>query len=94
MVWSTSKVTLSPTYLVALLFPEICALIARLDSWDIPELAHKDVHCLQKRYMVGGPHSPYQMYQKQYEAGYPGCKSLPVKRKLQQTPFHVCPRDG
>lgn len=25
------------------LFPEICALMARLDTWDIPEESHKTV---------------------------------------------------
>ena len=76
------------------MFPEICALIARLDSWDIPELTYKAVHYLQKRYMVGRLHSPYQVSQKQYKAAYPGCKNLPIRRKLRQTPFYVRPRDG
>ena len=76
------------------MFTKICALIAGLDSWGIPELTHKDLHCLQKHYMVGSPHSPYQVSQKQYNAVYPGCKNLFIRRKLQQTPFNVCPSDS
>ena len=93
MVRSTSKVTSPGTWWPSL-FPDICVLIVGLDSWDIPELTHKYVHHLQKRYMVRSPHSPYQMSPKQYEAAYPSCKSLPVSRKLQQPPFYVCPRNG
>lgn len=32
--------------------------------------------------------------QGQYVVADPGCKDKPAKRKLQQTSFYVCPRDG
>lgn len=90
-VWSTSKVVPPYTWL-PLLFSEICALMAGLDAWDIPEESHETVPqgevIYQKRSYNQGVSS-----QGQYIADIPGCSSESKQRRCRQEPFYACPRD-
>jgi hypothetical protein len=92
IVWSTTKVAPLGTWWPPL-FPEICALIAGLDFWNIPVLTHEEIPLeevhLPKRSLHQGV-----VPRGQHIADRPGCKDRPTQEKLWQTSFYVCPRDG
>uniref|UniRef100_A0A8D2B6A5 Envelope protein n=1 Tax=Sciurus vulgaris TaxID=55149 RepID=A0A8D2B6A5_SCIVU len=72
------------------LTPDICALVAGLDNWDIPTLTSEEArrHWPISRRPLGG--SEYRLVE-----GYdPGCSYPRSRDNLKQTPFYVCPRDG
>ena len=74
------------------LFPEICALMAGLDAWDIPEESHETVPQDEVIYQKQSYHQGLSS-QGQYIADIPGCSGRSKQRRLRQEPFYVCPRD-
>lgn len=94
VVWTITQ-THAPNTWWPSLTPKICDLIVGSDIWDIPMYTYTNrpqslgtVH-LVKRAIHTGITS-----QGQHIADNPSCKDEPARRKLRQTPFYVCPRDG
>uniref|UniRef100_A0A8C9CTT0 MLV-related proviral Env polyprotein-like n=1 Tax=Peromyscus maniculatus bairdii TaxID=230844 RepID=A0A8C9CTT0_PERMB len=81
VVWSTTAQHAPNTWWPDLT-PKICDLVARLDTWDIPEYTHTN------RPSTGVTAQGQQI------ADSPGCRTRSAYKKLQQTQLYVCPRDG
>nr|AAC80265.1 envelope protein [Gibbon ape leukemia virus] len=70
------------------LTPDVCALAAGLESWDIPE---SDVSSSKR---VRPPDSDYTAAYKQITWGAIGCSYPRARTRMANSPFYVCPRDG
>lgn len=92
VIWQVSKV-ITPWTWWPPITPDLCALAAGLDTWDIPGHDYNEIpedsHPIAKRSLQVGV-----VARGQYVADSPGCKDSPSQRKLRMTSFYVCPRDG
>nr|AAA69474.1 envelope protein [Gibbon ape leukemia virus] len=68
--------------------PDVCALAAGLESWDIPE---SDVSASKR---IRPLDSNYNNANKQISWGAIGCSYPRARTRIANSPFYVCPRDG
>lgn len=71
------------------LSPDVCALAAGLETWDIPG---SDVTASQKN--VRPPDSNYKDARNQVSWGAIGCSYPRARTRMANSRFYVCPRDG
>nr|AAC96084.1 envelope protein [Gibbon ape leukemia virus] len=87
VVWDTKAVQPPWTWWPTLK-PDICALAAGLESWDIPGT---DVSSSKR---VRPPDSDYTAAYKQITWGAIGCSYPRARTRMASSTFYVCPRDG
>ena len=81
-MWSISKATPLKTWWPSL-HPDVCALVAGLDTWDIPNIPWKQAHLALNHPLVSS----------WWPAGF-GCSTPEARNKTKTTAFYVCPREG
>lgn len=89
IIWSTTKENPLWAWWPSLT-PDICALVAGLDNWDIPTLTSEEA----RRYWPSSPRPFGGAEYRLVEGHDPGCSYPKTRNTLSQTPFYVCPRDG
>ncbi|XP_062947204.1 solute carrier family 23 member 2 isoform X1 [Cynocephalus volans] len=87
VVWSKTEVHPLWTWWPPLT-PDICALAAGLETWDIPEI---DASASKR---VRPPDSNYENSYYQVTWGAPGCSYPRARNRMAGSSFYVCPRDG
>nr|P21415.2 RecName: Full=Envelope glycoprotein; AltName: Full=Env polyprotein; Contains: RecName: Full=Surface protein; Short=SU; AltName: Full=Glycoprotein 70; Short=gp70; Contains: RecName: Full=Transmembrane protein; Short=TM; AltName: Full=Envelope protein p15E; Contains: RecName: Full=R-peptide; AltName: Full=p2E; Flags: Precursor [Gibbon ape leukemia virus]AAC96083.1 envelope protein [Gibbon ape leukemia virus]ALV83304.1 envelope protein [Gibbon ape leukemia virus] len=87
VVWDTKAVQPPWTWWPTLK-PDVCALAASLESWDIPGT---DVSSSKR---VRPPDSDYTAAYKQITWGAIGCSYPRARTRMASSTFYVCPRDG
>lgn len=87
VVWDTKAIQPPWTWWPSL-EPDVCALAAGLESWDIPG---SDLSASKN---IRPPDSNYQDANKQVSWGAIGCSYPRARARMANSAFYVCPRDG
>lgn len=82
-VWSTTHTAPPGTWWPSL-HPDVCQLVAGLDTWDIPDISYDQI-ALRNPGSGWGVFSTNDWY---------GCRNPQFRCFLRQSEFYVCPKDG
>lgn len=86
-MWSVSKAAPLKTWWPSL-DPDVCALAAGLDTWDIPNIPWRQAH------LIRPPDHDYSAAQSQVSYEDSRCSYPQACNRIKTTTFYVCPRDG